>query len=97
MTTTGRVVIVLGCALLLASWAFIGAAVFPQEKAAPSADVPRPLDAQPREGDRELAYLLVKLVRKTRAVIAGHYTAEQSGMHFGFVTDVSVRRGRAAS
>ena len=66
--------------LLLGSWAFIGASLYPTEKPPPSADVPAPLDAEGREGDRELAYLLVKLVRKTRGVIAGHYTGEQSAM-----------------
>ena len=33
-----------------------------------------------KEGDQELAYLLVKLELKTRAIIGGHYTRAQSGV-----------------
>jgi hypothetical protein len=33
----------------------------------------------PRSGDEELAYLLVKLEKKTRQVIAGHYGRQQPG------------------
>jgi hypothetical protein len=80
MTTTGKLVLAALLVLLLSSWAFIGATLFPNEKAAPSADVPAPLDLEEREGDREMAYLLVKLVRKTRGVIAGHYGGSQSDM-----------------
>lgn len=33
-----------------------------------------------KHGDQQLAYLLVKLVLKTRTVIAGHFTREQSSV-----------------
>ncbi|MHC4937508.1 MAG: Tll0287-like domain-containing protein [Planctomycetota bacterium] len=82
MSKTGKIAFIVICILLVASWGFIGAGLFPQERPAPSADVPAPLDLEEREGDRELAYLLVKLVRKTRAVIAGHYTGHQSDLPF---------------
>lgn len=39
--------------------------------------MPSPAD-RPRHGDEELAYLLVKLERRTRGVIAGHYARSQS-------------------
>ncbi|MHC4236438.1 MAG: c-type heme family protein [Planctomycetota bacterium] len=39
---------------------------------------PQPPSGQPRTGDQELAYLLVKLELETRSVIAGHYARSQS-------------------
>lgn len=48
-------------------------------KSASSAPTP-PIDSSRKTGNRELAYLLVKLVKKTRAVMAGHYTRPQSSM-----------------
>ncbi|MEE9270095.1 MAG: DUF3365 domain-containing protein [Candidatus Krumholzibacteria bacterium] len=47
----------------------------PETDSKPSAGVPTYEDKQ---GDQELAYLLVKLELKTRAVIGGHYTRAQS-------------------
>lgn len=39
-----------------------------------------PATYEDRQGDQELAYLLVKLELKTRAVMAGHYTRSQSAI-----------------
>ncbi len=48
-------------------------------KSASAAPTP-PLDSAKKAGSREMAYLLVKLVKKTRSVMAGHYTRSQSSM-----------------
>jgi hypothetical protein len=58
-------------AILLAgiAWSQPEIAEAPGEAAASYAD---------KQGDEELAYLLVKLVLRTRTVIAGHYTRAQS-------------------
>ncbi len=72
---------VAACVALAASTAFIASVFFAARAEKPASSAPPgPLDAVRREGDRETAYLLVKLLRKTRAVIAGHYTRKQSGM-----------------
>lgn len=63
---------------LLAAGAFIAAAFFgggARDSAPPGSGAP---PEPPRTGDGELAYLLVKLALRTRAVMAGHYTRSQS-------------------
>ena len=49
----------------------------PEVDTKPSAEVPTHED---KRGDQELAYLLVKLELRTRAVIGGHYTRPQSAI-----------------
>ncbi len=56
--------------------AFSGAGAGKSLSAAPTP----PINASKRAGNREMAYLLVKLVKKTRSVMAGHYTRAQSSM-----------------
>lgn len=71
---TGLVVLVLSVSTLIA---IIRAG--PAETTAGSSSLPAPSSAeQLRRGDRELAYLLVRLELKTRAVIGDHYTRDQS-------------------
>lgn len=51
----------------------------PAETTFGSSSLPTPSSAeQPRHGDEELAYLLVRLELKTQAVIGDHYTRNQS-------------------
>jgi hypothetical protein len=73
LALTASVLLVLLC---LAEAGFIASIAFPSPDLSPPA---APATAfTPREGDAELAYLLVKLELSTRAVIASHYTRPQS-------------------
>jgi len=49
-------------------------------KSDPGAQRPVLTDGRVRSGDAELAYLLVKLELRTRAIIGGHYARSQSSM-----------------
>ncbi len=75
--TVRRIVLVAGLGVFIASVALLSGIVLshPETDTKPSAGVPTYDDKQ---GDQELAYLLVKLELKTRAVIGGHYTRAQS-------------------
>lgn len=65
-------------ALLASAILLFGIVTSPSQIAAPSGtDHPSYVV---KHGDQQLAYLLVKLVLKTRAVIAGHYTQDQSSV-----------------
>ncbi|MBI2194123.1 MAG: DUF3365 domain-containing protein [Planctomycetes bacterium] len=68
-----------GGALLLLAGGLLCSIVFPSpEIKPPPPSVPTAYEQ--RTGDEELAYLLVKLLLKTRATMAEHYTREQSSI-----------------
>ena len=63
--------------LLVAFSAVLGAIVWSRPDTSPRVAAEKATYV-PKQGDEELAYLLVKLELKTRAVIGGHYTRAQS-------------------
>ncbi len=75
--TVRRIVLVAGFGVFIALVLMLAGIVLshPETDTKPSAGVPTYED---KRGDQELAYLLVKLELKTRAVIGGHYTRAQS-------------------
>ncbi|MFQ5848854.1 MAG: DUF3365 domain-containing protein [Candidatus Methylomirabilales bacterium] len=72
-----RTVRAVGLLLFVASVGLLAAIVLsrPETSSGPG---PEPMTYADKRGDQELAYLLVKLELKTRAVIGGHYTRAQS-------------------
>ncbi len=76
-----KVALATGFVLLLLSASMLTAIITagPAETTVGSSSLPTPSSAeQLRHGDKELAYLLVRLELKTRAVIGDHYTRNQS-------------------
>ncbi len=78
-TTVRRIALAAGLAVILALGILLTGIVRsqPDTDAKAGAAVPTYEDKQ---GDQELAYLLVKLELRTRAVIGGHYTRPQSAI-----------------
>ncbi|MFQ5801337.1 MAG: DUF3365 domain-containing protein [Candidatus Methylomirabilales bacterium] len=72
-----RIVLAVGLALFVASVGLLAAIVLsrPETTSGPG---PEQMTYADKRGDQELAYLLVKLELKTRAVIGEHYTRPQS-------------------
>ncbi len=73
----GKIVLAVGLSLLVGSTGLLTAIVLSRPKTG-SAPTPEQTTYVHRKGDQELAYLLVKLELKTRAVIGEHYTRVQS-------------------
>lgn len=77
--TVRRIVLVVGLSVFSVLLVLLGGIVLshPETDTKTSARAPNYEDKQ---GDQELAYLLVKLELRTRAVIGGHYTRPQSAI-----------------
>jgi len=77
--TVRRIVLAAGLGVSIALVVLLTGIVLshPEADTKPSAGVPTYED---KRGDQELAYLLVKLELRTRAVIGGHYTRPQSAI-----------------
>ncbi len=77
MGNTMRIVLAAGLGVSIVLVVLLAGIVLshPEVDTKPSAEAPTYED---KRGDQELAYLLVKLELRTRAVIGGHYTRPQS-------------------
>lgn len=72
-----RVILVGAVAIALVAGGFLAAIVRARPSVEPAG--PTPFEGYvDKEGDEELAFLLVRLLRETRAVMAEHYTRSQS-------------------
>lgn len=72
-----RVFLVIGLGLLIASVGLLSAIVLSHPNTESKSDAGKQTYVV-KQGDQQLAYLLVKLELQTRAVIGGHYTRVQS-------------------